>query len=84
MNRHSTKECYFNLKNKENNIKNQHNNSKGRQNQQQEKKSLNYLVNSRNYNNYRNNSTPKYTKNEIYSDNASNYDENFVLRMLAH
>jgi len=77
MNGHSTKECHFNLKNKENNIKNQHNNKKGRQNQQQEKKSLNYLVNSRNYNDYRNNSTPKYTKNEDYSDNASNYDENF-------
>ena len=51
MNGHSTKECHFNLKCKENNIKNQHNNNKGRKNQQQEKKLLNYLVNSRNYNN---------------------------------
>ena len=25
----------------------------------------------------RNNNTPKYTKNEDYSDNVSNYDENF-------
>jgi len=51
MNGHSTKECHCNHKNKENNIKNQHNNNKGRKNQQQEKKLLNYLVNSRNYNN---------------------------------
>ena len=30
MNRHSTNECHFNLKNKENNIKNNHNNNKVR------------------------------------------------------
>ncbi|KAG4087976.1 hypothetical protein H8356DRAFT_1433173 [Neocallimastix lanati (nom. inval.)] len=44
---------------------------------EQEKKLLNYLVNSGIYNDYNNKTTLKYIRNEDYSDNANNYDENF-------
>ena len=40
------------------------------------KKSLNYLVNSKN-NNYNNKSTLKYTRNEDHPDSVSNYNEIF-------
>jgi len=72
------KEFYFTFKNRENIIRNQNNNSsKWRQSQQQEKKSLNYLKNSGNYNNYNNKTPLKYTRSEVHSDNTSNYDEDF-------